>query len=106
MTDTNATSTPSTVSISLVAVPFQDRTGQRGRPQRHPQLAVDFSCAPKAVEANGEKKVRNEAFKQLRATLGVDAKVPCCEHPKDPSLWIMKAECGRNDYVVAVHDAE
>jgi hypothetical protein len=66
------------ISIALTSVPFQVRTGMRGRPQKHPQLALDLAGAPMALEAHGEKKVRNEAFKQLRAALGVDAKVPCC----------------------------
>lgn len=92
------------VTIALTTVPMRDRTGQRGRPQKHPQVALDFDGASKALEAFGEKKIRCEAFRLLREALGVGETVPCTEHPKDPSIHILKAMCGRNDFVVTVSD--
>jgi len=92
------------LTIALTPVPMRDRTGQRGRPQKHPQIGLDLGGAAKALEAFGEKKVRCEAFRQLREVLGVGETVPCTEHPKDPSLHILKAVCGRNDFVVTVSD--
>jgi len=95
------------LTTTLVATDYVDRSGHRGRPQKHPQFSIDLSGVADLVEAHGEKKVRNEAFRDVRAQLGVESKVPMVQHPKNDAIWILKTPLeGRQNYGVVVTPGE
>jgi hypothetical protein len=90
------------VAINYQLVNFDNRTGQRGRPQKNPHMGIDMSGAESLVAEYGEKQVRLAAFRQLRASLGLDANIVISQHPKNEELWIVKTEALKQNIYLTV----
>lgn len=101
-TDHNPFGLTLTVSFS----DFAKREG-RGRPQTNPYVTIDFSEDLKDLLAKeGEKRIRNEAFKLLREQMCVNPKAAIVPNPKGDGRWIIKDDSCRTDVYVIVSGIE
>jgi hypothetical protein len=86
--------------VTLSFSDFEVRTG-RGRPQTNAVVTLDMTGVADLVASEGDKRVRNEAFKLVRNQLAIDSKAPIIPNPKDNGTWLIKdTATGRNVHVV------
>jgi len=67
-----------------------EQPGGRGRPQTNAILTLDMSGVENLCALEGEKRVRNEAFKVLRSHLALDPRAAIIPHPKFEGAWLLK----------------
>lgn len=92
---------PFCLNLALTFSDFEKREG-RGRPQTNPYVTLDLSAVSGLVSDEGEKRIRNEAFKLLRNQLGIDAKAPIVERPGVAGVWVIKDDSVRSNVAVVV----
>lgn len=92
---------PYGLEISFTACDFVKREG-RGRPQTNPYVSIDLSAVSDLCGSEGEKRVRNEAFKLLRNMLAIDPKALIVTDPRGTGKWIIKDDSVRADLTVCV----
>lgn len=76
----------------FLTLSFSDfnQPGGRGRPQTNAIVTIDMSAVEDLCAKEGEKRVRNEAFKVFRSHLALDSRAAIIPHPKFEGAWLLK----------------